>query len=466
MDSLARLIFAMALSLLPQWALAYEEINVQSGYTYTCTANYNVNSTQTGYTAAAACLPLIQAYAGTFVYQAKYNAVRTVVPGACGTASIANCAYTYTVKYTCIQTAGCSAIADTVVTTSMQVVRGAAVYYCGNGATGVGSGAAMKCYCPIGSKPSTDGSKCDQYTCPPSGSYSAVTTPDVLVPNAGDETCTAGCAYKPSAWKSGADGKIWGTWPFKSTGSFCEGEKKPGSEGTTGEKNTNPAPIPCGVNMCPGTVNGANVCVACKDTTVPGPSEAASAADGSTTETKTETKCTQSVCTTTTTTTTKDSSGTVTGTTTKTEEQGQKSFCAENPDASVCKSGTFGGACGAFTCDGDGVQCALALEVHKRNCEWAEVDSGLKTIGTSALSGELKPAGHPGAEGTSQSMAFSSVIDQTERVGSGCPADVSIAYGGRSWVIPWSQHCDKLQLIGNLMVGICMLAAAVIVFRG
>ncbi|WP_416383968.1 virulence factor TspB C-terminal domain-related protein [Roseateles microcysteis] len=62
-------------------------------------------------------------------------------------------------------------------------------------------------------------------------------------------------------------------------------------------------------------------------------------------------------------------------------------------------------------------------------------------------------------------MSFASAIDQTNRLGGGCPSDVSISYAGRSWVIPWSQHCDKLQLIGNLMVSVCMLAAAFIVFR-
>jgi hypothetical protein len=151
------------------------------------------------------------------------------------------------------------------------------------------------------------------------------------------------------------------------------------------------------------------------------------------------------------------------------QRQDEKSFCQQNPTLSICKETAFSGSCagggGNFSCNGDAVQCALTREVHRRNCEWAQVDNLLKTTGLDAMNGQAQPAGHPGASAQQQSLSFATVIDQAERIGSGCPADVSIAYAGRSWVIPWSQHCSKLQLIGNLMVSVCMLAAAFIVFR-
>jgi len=36
---------------------------------------------------------------------------------------------------------------------------------------------------------------------------------------------------------------------------------------------------------------------------------------------------------------------------------------------------------------------------------------------------------------------------------------------GKVVVMPFSQMCSNLQLVGNLMVGFCMFVAALIVFR-
>ena len=97
--------------------------------------------------------------------------------------------------------------------------------------------------------------------------------------------------------------------------------------------------------------------------------------------------------------------------------------------------------------------------------EWNQVDESLTNLGAAAMNGQARPDGHPFASAENSSLAFSSAISQSNLLAGSCPADVAISYGGQSWVIPWSQHCDKLQLIGNLMVGVCMLAAAFIVFR-
>lgn len=132
----------------------------------------------------------------------------------------------------------------------------------------------------------------------------------------------------------------------------------------------------------------------------------------------------------------------------------------------MCKKSGFGGSCGAYTCDGDAIQCAIAERIHKSACQWETVDQALVTAGTDAISGGSQPAGHPFADPTISAVQFSSVIDQTNRLGGGCPADVAVSVGGRSFVIPWSAQCDKLQLVGQLMVAVSMLAAAMIVFRG
>jgi len=310
------------------------------------------------------------------------------------------------------------------------------------------------------------------YTCGASGSYSAMTQKDIVVENVGPQ-CMDGCEVNPSSVKGATDGTLYATWPYVATGQFCGGKASDTTGVKTGESKVSDAPIPCGANLCPGNVNGVSMCVACKDTTIKGPSTSASApgsgASGSgstgtttTTTTETETKCTQSVCTTTT--TTKDGNGNVVSQ--KKEEKGQESFCKENPDATICVKSGWGGACGAFTCKGDAVQCALAERVHKSACDWEQVDQSLKDAGNAAMGGGLRPEGHPFANADSSAFSFQNVISTGDALGGGgCPSDVVVNYVGRSFVIPWSQHCSKLQMIGNLMVGVCMLAAAMIVFR-
>lgn len=91
-------------------------------------------------------------------------------------------------------------------------------------------------------------------------------------------------------------------------------------------------------------------------------------------------------CTTTTTTTTTvtNSSGQTVGTPTTTTDSVQSgvgtgssggaaqgsSFCAENPSSPMCKSGSFVGSCDAQpACEGDPVQCAVAIATWKTECK-------------------------------------------------------------------------------------------------
>jgi len=111
--------------------------------------------------------------------------------------------------------------------------------------------------------------------------------------------------------------------------------------------------------------------------------------------------------------------------------------------------------------------CAIAADQYKRNCEWFDdpASAQLATVGNAAINGLSRPDGHPANAPDAQSVSFSSVIDQTDRLGGSCPADVSVTVAGRSVVMPLSSMCGNLQLIGNLMVGFCMFVAALIVFR-
>lgn len=348
------------------------------------------------------------------------------------------------------------------------VVAGASrTIACPSGSAPV-AGSSTRCECTLGTAPGAGG-KCTPYVCPAAGSYNPVTIPDQKVANVGP-MCVNGCVANPSSVKGAADGTLWATWPLKYTGGQCGGDVSNGV--ATGTTSKGDAPTPCGANMCPGTVNGAAVCVACKDTTIPGPSQTASAPAGSTpapidgvpgaVSASKETKCTQSECTTTT--TYRDASGAVVGTKSDTKEQ--LSFCKDNPDASICKKGSFGGVCAATTCDGDAVQCALVQEVYKRNCEWAEEPTGLKNVGQGAMTGEARANDHPALQPDARSVAFSEVISQADLIGSGCPIDQTLDLAGYSLVLPFGKLCAPLQILGNLLVGISMFAAAFIVFKG
>lgn len=351
---------------------------------------------------------------------------------------------------------------------SQPVVNNGVTKGCKQGATLIGD----KCQCNTGLKPGS-ATECQPYSCPAPGNYTSMTQPDQEVKNAGDGICQAGCSYTPSSWKGGQDGKIWAAWPFKATGKACDGDK--GSDNiTTGEQNTSkPAPIPCGANQCPGTAtyNGTTtqMCVACKGTTAPPKTESASAPAGAASGTGDTTKTTQTTCdgiSCTTTTTTRDGSGTVTGS--EKTEQPQESFCTENPQSPMCKQSAFGGSCAATSCEGDAVQCALAQEVIKRNCQWYDDEGKTKRqqdTGNAAMAAGNQPDWHPAKHAEETSLAGS--ISQVDLLGGGsCPSD-QVVNGpfGQTLVVPFSRICDPASILGNALVGVAMLIAAFIMFR-
>lgn len=109
--------------------------------------------------------------------------------------------------------------------------------------------------------------------------------------------------------------------------------------------------------------------------------------DGTKTNSKTEVKCENGKCqvTTSSTTTNTSTGGTVNSSSTTTTVD-KADYCSKNKTAGACKDekgeeegkGKFGGSCSAgFTCEGDALQCAIAKEQHKRNCETS--DDLLKT---------------------------------------------------------------------------------------
>lgn len=148
------------------------------------------------------------------------------------------------------------------------------------------------------------------------------------------------------------------------------------------------------------------------------------------------------------------------------------SFCQENPTADICKPSSFSGACaGGFTCSGDAVSCAMAREQFNRNCQVFDLDTPLSSKGRDYVGwgSQPTPPGHPGASANIQNttFAFSSLISMSSLgFNASCPNDRTFSGGGASFVIPFSQLCAPMQILGQVMVAICLLGSVAIVFRG
>lgn len=272
-----------------------------------------------------------------------------------------------------------------------------------------------------------------------------------------------------------------GTWQVRTAGDMWTNT---GSSCTTQD---NAAPEPCPKGQYSGTVNGSSVCIKAAQTTgqTTNTTTGPASSNGTTTTTVYSTCNAAGACTTTTTTTISGASS-GNGTTTQTTSESRDSLCARTPANPVCSgsgsgsgsggsgdgdgedSSSFGGGCGGFTCSGDAVQCSIALEQHKRACQFqASFGDGTVTaltgVGTDAAAAGLTPTGHPRAPGSIPSSSLT--FDQTDIVGGGCPSDMSVSMpGGRSVAIPFSQLCGPAATLGNILVGLTALTCIGIVF--
>lgn len=246
----------------------------------------------------------------------------------------------------------------------------------------------------------------------------------------------------------------------------------PAGSGDTAEEAMQNA-TGCPTGQCPGTVNGLNVCKPCNGTSTVKPKvEEKQNPDGTSEkkETTEKTTCVGNTCTTesTTTTTNKDASGTVTGTSTvtTTTQQGKGDYCKENPREPQCDDeGSWGGSCTAgFTCKGDAATCALAKEVHERNCKLNEETAA------SALYGTAKDATGNVTGDNPNNSTFDvgpSSFNTSDAIGGAqCIADLEVTVWGSALSLPLSDICTPLAYMGNLLVMVSLLLAARIVSRG
>lgn len=141
----------------------------------------------------------------------------------------------------------------------------------------------------------------------------------------------------------------------------------------------------------------------------------------------------------------------------------QAKFCVENPTSPICKvSGGVGGSCGAFSCDGDAVQCAIALEAYQTRCDLFTTTTTLSTLGSNAAAGSDPLASTFPANNVS-TVDVSAALDQSRLVSGGCLSDTSFTVMGHTLAIPWSNLCTVLGYMGLIVVAFSMLSAAKIV---
>lgn len=147
------------------------------------------------------------------------------------------------------------------------------------------------------------------------------------------------------------------------------------------------------------------------------------------------------------------------------KKEEKKDFCAENPKHASCKESTWlGGSCGgAFNCDGDAIQCAMAKEQHKRACELIENKSPESEL----YQTEKDKQGNrtENLEGN-ETFDINSRISSADLLGGGQGVqDLPITVAGSSITLPLSRINPYLAALGNVLLAVSFLIAVRIIGR-
>ena len=140
-------------------------------------------------------------------------------------------------------------------------------------------------------------------------------------------------------------------------------------------------------------------------------------------------------------------------------------FCSLHPNSIICKNSTIyagscvGGVSTNFHCDGDAIQCAIAQEQQKRNCEFYATDD--------ALTAKFAADKLASQTGTADVVPHTIVnlptsLNATGTYAAECNPDLTFAFNGASITIPLSAWCGYLTAIGYLFLTMSYLSAAVI----
>lgn len=334
-------------------------------------------------------------------------------------------------------------------------------------------------HCASGSVWSNNGAAAcgDPPQCPAAGTAVGGTVATSTLGSGGVVCMRIGCsvaAGNEAVSQLCADGVCY-TFGGHYTGASCTPDAPASSAPPTGDSASDSDAACVSKGLCPGTVNGAKVCIACstKSQTTKSSSSSSStgtssggssSSSGSTGTTTRTTECSGSSCTTTTTTTTTNSDGS-SSTKTGTDTQPASEYCVQNPTAAVCKGAndsSWGGTCGSFSCDGDAVECAIAQASWKSACvmDVSSTDP-LLIAGNSAMATKFSN-GDPTDAGSVDVGSF----DMSDRYTGSCPPDLVFTVWGKAIPLPISRACPYFTLMGNVAVVVSLLVAVRIAFGG
>lgn len=165
------------------------------------------------------------------------------------------------------------------------------------------------------------------------------------------------------------------------------------------------------------------------------------------------------------------------GSTTSTT-QSQSSYCQKNPTASVCKQadeeakkGSWSGSCGAFQCEGDAVNCAIARKIHQDRCDdlkGMEPFADVAEKGRKILTGETDQTvtDFLNRDGdNNRNINVGNLVSESGdyQFGASCISDLQFSIGGHSITVPFSSVCPYFEMIGFFLLAAAYLAALRIV---
>lgn len=165
------------------------------------------------------------------------------------------------------------------------------------------------------------------------------------------------------------------------------------------------------------------------------------------------------------------------GSTTSTT-QSQSSYCQKNPTASVCKQadeeakkGSWSGSCGAFQCEGDAVNCAIARKIHQDRCDDKndlEKFEPAAEEGRRILMGEDDEAvqGFLNKEGDhKRTINLANEIKETGeyQFSAQCWSDLTVNIMGAAFTLPLSKLCSLFEMLGFALLAASYLWALRIV---
>jgi len=149
---------------------------------------------------------------------------------------------------------------------------------------------------------------------------------------------------------------------------------------------------------------------------------------------------------------------------TSTVSMGKDQYCQQNPNAKLCGEGSddmFGGSCNAgFSCDGDVIQCAIAKEQHKRNCELFEKTTPQSDLGNQLIAGtDIGETNNPAKLENREVISLPETLDSSDGGVVGSLQNVSVPFGGQSITLPFSSLNGALDICGLIILGIGYFSA-------